>query len=60
MSKKKRYEYFERSNEDYSERRAKKRAMREEHKDKWRYNQEIGDEDGFQDEVDDWEGYHSR
>lgn len=39
MSKKKRYEYSERSvNEDFYERQAKKKAMRDDHKDRWKFN----------------------
>lgn len=39
MSKKKRYEYFERGDtDDFFERRAKKKAMRNEHKEHWKFD----------------------
>lgn len=46
----------------FYERRAKKKAMRDDHKDRWRYtptNKDIseGDEDEY--EADDWEGYRA-
>lgn len=40
MSKKKRYEYHDNYERDaYEDRHTKKRAMRSDHKDRWRYNQ---------------------
>lgn len=56
MSKKKHNGYFDR--DELIERRAKKRAMRDDHKDHWRFNPKDNytDEDNAY-ETDDWEGH---
>ena len=58
MAKKKRYEF--RDHYDYDdgfERKAKKKAIRDEHKEHWKYDprEDYGDQDN---ETDDWEGQY--
>ena len=61
MAKKKRYEFRDHSYDydDGFERKAKKKAIRDEHKEHWKYDprEDYGDQE---DDADDWEGYHPR
>lgn len=51
MSKKKRYEYTDHNDrEEYYERRAKKKAMRDDHKNRWHYRPDMLESD---DDIDD-------
>lgn len=61
MSKKKRYEYFDRKDEDLVERRARKKATRDTHIDHWRFNPKdtYTDDAENENEIDDWEGHPS-
>lgn len=60
MAKKKRYEFHghDYDHDDGFERKAKKKAIRDEHKEHWKYDprEHYGD----QDDADDWEEHYSR
>jgi len=56
MSKKKRYEYHSNthfSREELKERRVKKRAMRDDHKENWKFDPKDYDDADFDEEWDD-------
>ncbi len=59
MAKKKRYEFQGHGYDldDGFERRAKKKAVRDEHKEHWKFNprEDYGDSEN---EAEDWEGHH--